>query len=346
MIKTKGGDAFCAKQRDGFATILLIIIVVIAAGIGFWLIRSRSGSQNTTASNHAASNSFKIYRDSELGYTVHYPRDWRSTDISHPLQKGAFSERKIMFAPQSTSLRPFTEMPEDALYLDVSKLTNGSAASAACHTGETAKQTSIGGSPYTDCTVMSDASGLEEHTVRIAREGVQYSFSYADPIRNAAENIIASFSPTEKTSASLNPSALLDLTYGGTVFKGGEATPPCLPGVVKCAQKSISIDKDKVALGDLDQDGTQDAIVPMSSSAGGTGSQMSVAVVLNKNGTPVYADRIELGGDRDIVDLITVSEGIITINMTLHGPKDGGCCPSVPKVLMYKLINGKLIATQ
>ena len=104
---------------------------------------------------------------------------------------------------------------------------------------------------------------------------------------------------------------------------------------------SIRIYDDKIAFGDLDNDKREDAVVILTSSGGGTGNFRELAVVLNKDGKPSYLTSKELG-DRVIINSVTIKSGIITLDMVVHGPEDGLCCPSVKKIFKYKLSENQL----
>lgn len=105
---------------------------------------------------------------------------------------------------------------------------------------------------------------------------------------------------------------------------------------------NIGIFDDKVALGDLNNDRKEDAAVILDSSGGGSGHFYELAVVVNQNGSPHHLTSKKLG-DRIIINSITIQSGVITINMIVHGPNDGLCCPSLKKVVRYKLSDNQLI---
>lgn len=105
---------------------------------------------------------------------------------------------------------------------------------------------------------------------------------------------------------------------------------------------SIRIYDDKIAFGDLDNDKKEDAAVILTSSGGGTGNFRELAIILNKDGEPSYLASKELG-DRVIINSITIELGTIILDMIVHGPEDGLCCPSVEKTFKYKLSENQLV---
>lgn len=82
-----------------------------------------------------------------------------------------------------------------------------------------------------------------------------------------------------------------------------------------------------VLYGDLNADGLEDALVILSTQNGGSGHFIELAVVLDQNGSPYNIGTIYLG-DRVVVESGKVENGTIVLNMRVHGPDDGLCCPS------------------
>jgi hypothetical protein len=96
------------------------------------------------------------------------------------------------------------------------------------------------------------------------------------------------------------------------------------------------------AAGDLDGDGTPDAAVLLSTTTGGSGTFQDLAVVLNREGEPVHAATFFLG-DRVPVDRIRIVEGEIQLDLTMHGPADPMCCPSVRTTRRFELQGSELV---
>lgn len=99
---------------------------------------------------------------------------------------------------------------------------------------------------------------------------------------------------------------------------------------------------DVVLYGDLDGDGVEDAIVFLATQSGGTGHFVEMAAVLNLNGQASNVSTLSLG-DRVVVEAGTIQEGVITLNMRVHGPNDGLCCPSQSATLTFRLENHQLV---
>jgi hypothetical protein len=100
--------------------------------------------------------------------------------------------------------------------------------------------------------------------------------------------------------------------------------------------------KDYVAYGDLNFDGSEDAVVVLVTNGGGTGQFYETHVVLNEAGQPRSTASQPLG-DRVIINSITIEFGVITIDMVTQGPTDGACCPTLPLVLKYELQDRQLV---
>jgi hypothetical protein len=104
----------------------------------------------------------------------------------------------------------------------------------------------------------------------------------------------------------------------------------------------VEIYKDKIALGDLNNDGKDDAAVILDSTCGGSGLFRELAIVINRNGKPYYLTSKNLG-DRVIINSVGIQKGEIILDMILHGPNDAMCCPSLHKIFKYKVIGNQIL---
>ena len=96
------------------------------------------------------------------------------------------------------------------------------------------------------------------------------------------------------------------------------------------------------ALGDLDGDGAEDAVVILVASGGGSGSFYSLEAVLNQAGNPHHVASAALG-DRAQLESLSVASGRITVEMVTHGPNDPMCCPTLEVTQEYELQGGALV---
>ncbi len=77
----------------------------------------------------------------------------------------------------------------------------------------------------------------------------------------------------------------------------------------------------EVAFGDLNGDGVEDAAVLLAENGGGTGVFVSLIAVLNENGSPMQAATAFID-DRPLINSLTISDGKINLDVTIHGPND------------------------
>jgi hypothetical protein len=71
-------------------------------------------------------------------------------------------------------------------------------------------------------------------------------------------------------------------------------------------------------------------------------------VVLKKQSTGFVefastSEPYEFFEDRIVTKNITISQGIITVDIIGKGPKDPGCCPSLPMTKKFKLVGSKIV---
>jgi hypothetical protein len=90
------------------------------------------------------------------------------------------------------------------------------------------------------------------------------------------------------------------------------------------------------ALGDLNGDGSEDAVIILESDPGGSGVFYDLVPVLNQQGQPRALAPLSLG-DRVEVNGVTLSEGQVEVRLLKHGPDDPQCCPTLDVTLRYRL---------
>ncbi|NTU55172.1 MAG: hypothetical protein HGA79_02870 [Anaerolineales bacterium] len=99
------------------------------------------------------------------------------------------------------------------------------------------------------------------------------------------------------------------------------------------------------ALGDLNDDGAEDAAVILLSTSGGSGGLVTLVAVLNDGGKPRSVDAASLGM-KTAVKSMTIESGEITLKVLTQGPNDPNCCPTVEETLEYELQGDTLVATR
>jgi hypothetical protein len=77
-----------------------------------------------------------------------------------------------------------------------------------------------------------------------------------------------------------------------------------------------------VIYGDVDANGTEDAIVLLDTWGGGTGFWRDVVIVLNDDGNPISVAAIYFG-DRDVINSVAVQQGDVLIDATARGEAVG-----------------------
>jgi hypothetical protein len=86
---------------------------------------------------------------------------------------------------------------------------------------------------------------------------------------------------------------------------------------------------DKVAIGDLNGDGMDDAAVVIGINTGGTGVFEYVVGVLSQDGQPVQAGYAYID-DRAVINNLNIADGEIILDTLKHAPNDPMCCPTQP----------------
>jgi len=99
---------------------------------------------------------------------------------------------------------------------------------------------------------------------------------------------------------------------------------------------------DLFAFGDLNGDGSEDAVTFLASNFGGSGIFLSLEVLMNNNGSPSHVASYPIG-DRVGIDSVHIVEGLIDIHIITQSPDDPMCCPTLRVGRKLRLHNGKLI---
>ena len=127
-----------------------------------------------------------------------------------------------------------------------------------------------------------------------------------------------------------DPVRLTDGLYEGEPFEEGGASRPTVTF------------SGAYALGDLDGDGLEDAVVVLAENSGGSGTFVYLAAVLNRDGrvengaTTLLGDRVQV----QKVDIVAAGIRVVSIS---HGPDDPMCCPSQKVVQVFALKGGDLV---
>jgi hypothetical protein len=95
-------------------------------------------------------------------------------------------------------------------------------------------------------------------------------------------------------------------------------------------------------IGDLDHDGSPDAVVVLLSSGGGSGTFFELVVVLNtaQGLTPLPSVTL---GDRIDLRRLEVRGGAVSVEFLMAGPDDAMCCPRTPAQRAFRVEGGQLV---
>jgi len=99
---------------------------------------------------------------------------------------------------------------------------------------------------------------------------------------------------------------------------------------------------DKMAFGDLNGDGVEDAAVILVSDPGGSGTFYDLAAVINSEGKAKYAASVFLG-DRVQVEEVDIRSGHLVVKIVIHDRTDPRCCPSLRVEQEYVLQGDELV---
>ena len=118
---------------------------------------------------------------------------------------------------------------------------------------------------------------------------------------------------------------LTDGRWEGEPYEEGAASRPV-----------VELVKDFYLHGDLDGNGTNEAVVILWATDAGTGSDTYVAVTTRRDGSPVnigtalIGDRVQLRAGR-------IEDGRIELDLVRQGPDDAACCPGETVTRVWEL---------
>jgi heat shock protein HslJ len=128
-----------------------------------------------------------------------------------------------------------------------------------------------------------------------------------------------------------SPIKLADGRWKGIPYKKGSASRPV-----------VSLAGDFRVTGDLDADGTDDAVVVLNHAPGGTGQLLYLAVMTRRKGS-IKNVATALLGDRVQIRDLRIAPKRILVDVVRAGPKDSMCCPGELTTLGWNVEpNGKL----
>ena len=127
------------------------------------------------------------------------------------------------------------------------------------------------------------------------------------------------------------PVDLTDGKYEGEPFVEGGASRP-----------TVTFIDPFNALGDLNGDAVEEAVVTLAESSGGSGTFVYLAAVVDQDGSLINV-ATQLLGDRVQLKSLSIEAGEILVTLATHAPDDPMCCPSQEETKRYRLQEGALI---
>jgi hypothetical protein len=135
-----------------------------------------------------------------------------------------------------------------------------------------------------------------------------------------------------------------NMTYPSEWTRGGRA--PLAGGVyeepVALGSASTIVIRltDLLAVGSIE--GQSMAALVTVTDPGGSGVFVDLYLALQREHDWVIVDHTHLG-DRIRVDRIEIEQGLVGLDLTVHGPHDGICCPTERRWIHYALQDGRLV---
>jgi heat shock protein HslJ len=139
---------------------------------------------------------------------------------------------------------------------------------------------------------------------------------------------------------------LRNATYRGiynipvTLINGKYEALPFQPGGASRTQ--VILVGDRVARGDLNGDGVDEAVVLLAEDSGGSGTRNYLAVVAVRESRPVNV-ATELLGDRVQLRSMRVENGRLIVDTVAHGAADAVCCPTMKVQRAFVLDRNRLL---
>lgn len=167
------------------------------------------------------------------------------------------------------------------------------------------------------------------------------------PPAPALETAAPTATPPATASAELTLEQLKNIQYGlqrsatphsvALIDGGFTAADPAAQDFVRARLL------ENVAFTDLDGDGKPDAAVLLAENYGGTGNFVSLIAMLNRDGAPEQGPSAYID-DRPHVNSLSAENGLISLDVLVHGPGDPMCCAAQRKVMTFSLTQAGLTA--
>jgi heat shock protein HslJ len=126
------------------------------------------------------------------------------------------------------------------------------------------------------------------------------------------------------------PVTLTDGRWEGDPYVKGEASRP-----------TVGLVDHFILVGDLNDDGVDEAATLLWESSGGSGTRLFLAVMGTRN-TVMTNLATTLIGDRTQVHSGAIEDGLITLNIIRASPEDAACCPTEKALVTWALNEGEI----
>lgn len=107
-------------------------------------------------------------------------------------------------------------------------------------------------------------------------------------------------------------------------------------------EKAIAVFLTDYAFGDLNGDGSEDAVAALQVSDGGSGIYYYLVPVFNEMGTPTIKGSAYVLGNCLVFRSVIVSPGEVDVELMMHAPDDELYCPSSFRHLKFAIVNKTL----
>jgi hypothetical protein len=101
---------------------------------------------------------------------------------------------------------------------------------------------------------------------------------------------------------------------------------------------------DFAASGDLDGDGSEETAALISENYGGTGVFVFLAIYSNTGSAPEFLTSA-IVDDRPQLNSLSIEDGEVFLDATIHGPDEPMCCPTLQTTRHYRMVNNQLDMT-
>lgn len=179
---------------------------------------------------------------------------------------------------------------------------------------------------------------LDELKVQVARNSVAPT-----PSPSATPTLAPSITPTPSPAATTITEAMIkNAEYSLAGLSAGAQKVTLKDGAMSSA--TMNVTANHVLIGDFDSNGTAEGLVEIRANFGGSGI-FPVIYLAKKTGNGIATEALlqPTFEDRDVINSIVFSSGVVTFDATVHGPEDPSCCASVHQVSTFSFDGAKLV---